>query len=303
MAEVNSRNKVNGDNNTTVGRDIINYNVGPLEQFICTQVSQELIPKIKEQTDIVSKFVGEKMHDIIEKEIISPFKDEVRKINLTFHFNEVQKAIKQSQKEDIQPSKPQSKTEELKRLESFNDWTTEVQNIPEEEKELSKIWQGWFIEFHKGNNIDDLRLAMKYMKGLTADEAMVLLYFNNPAKLKNTLRKRLSESSYEPRQWKHLQNKIDYLYEQLLEKKLIAPKKGNKSLLYTTIGISIGILFALFAFLQYKNNFYDDPFKPVLIFISLIGIIWLYYLLWVVKNKYEMTWAGEAIVKYAKLRE
>lgn len=297
-----SVNIVNGQDNLIVDRDLNIINISSLK-FICDQLPQEFVPNMKEQADVISKVIGKKIHEIIEEEVISPFKDEVHKINLEYHINEANKAIYQAQREGIQRPQSRNETEALKRMESLNDWTAGVQDIPKEEEELSKIWQGWFINFNVGNDIDDLNLVMKYMKGLTSDEAMLLLYLNNPEKYKTTIQGRLAADSHQSyQQWNILQNKTNYLHEQLLEKKLIALRKGNKSLLYLTIAISISVLIFLFIFLQSKSGIEskDDPIKLIFILLSAIGSLWLIYLLWVSRNKYERTWIGEAIVGYAK---
>lgn len=305
MAEVESKNKIKGSNNTTAGRDIINNNMGVLEKFICTQLSNELIPKMKEQADSISSSIGDQMHQIIEQEIIHPFREEVKNINLKYHIEEAQKIIDHTKSEDTIQKDNYSEAVKLKRIESLNDWTQQVQNISKDEEELSKIWQGWFMNFNAGDNINDLNLVLKHMKGLTADEAMLLLYLNTPVNEnvfinnKDRADNRLLNVFFRNRT-----NKTKYLYEQLLEKKLIEPNTQNKRLLYVFLACTFFLVMFALIYMPFTDFLRKtENMIYALMFIGVIGVMWIPFITRNERTKYVRTWIGEAIVKYARQAE
>lgn len=303
MTEINSKNKVEGSNNNTAGRDIINNNRSPWDDFIFSQLSDFITPELRNQATIITETIGTKIHEILESEILLPFKEEVRKINLQYHLSEVQKVIEHTkEKYTFEEKRTFSKSENIKRMESFLEWVEEVENISIEEEELSKIWHGWFMSFNTGDNIHDLNLILKAMKKLTTDEALLLFYLNRPMIFMKSMEQTRGEDLRHTNRFQSSNtSKINYLYDLLLEKKLIEPNKKNKTNLYIAF-ISL-ILILLFSIIspQFGGIFETKSYSAYVYVGLLCATITssLHYFIWN-RIKYVRTWMGDAIVKYAR---
>ena len=296
-----SNNIENGNNNNQAGGNIEIYNnLGPLESFIFKHLENELIPILQKEAMDIKDSIGGQIREIINQQVLNPLKQDLQKENINYHISILREQLK-----NIKYSKPKenSKHENIERIEIINDWVEGMEKIPQEEEELSRIWEGWYIDFYEGKETSDLQLILNKMKDLSAKEAIFLLNLNDKRKREKNADTLFSFLNlFRPLRLSI--RKKQYLHEQLLKKELIERDTTHKRWallasvvsLYSIIGLfvlsyTISSSFSIWEFLSHTTG---------LTLIIAAFILWIPYFVLRFRIKYQRTWIGEEIVSYAK---
>jgi len=241
------------------------------------------------------KFAFEEIENEIERA-----KEEVRYELMNYHFEKIQ----QKMKEDgtTISAKETSKAEAVEKAELIKEWIEGIGNIDEKDKELSDIWEGWFLEMNKDPKIAEQKQALEVMKELSTEEAQMMLSFNYRYM-------RFDEKKiYEYKRNKSpiflrilsKDKKAKFISNQLINKRLVENvsmlNRINPIFLITAI-LSLLFYGVLIGGIYSKWNFYF-LLQPVFL-LSAISVLSITVLILLIKRK-QLTWLGEIIVSYAK---
>jgi len=316
MAETKNTNKVTQSGNSTAngdiaGRDINNY-TGQLESFIIQYLEQKLVPMLNEEAINIKDSIGIQIREIIDQQVLNPLKRDLEMENINHHLSVLKEELKNR---EIILQNEVSKQEIVDRTEIVNEWIEGMEKIPKEEEELSRIWEGWYIDFYEGKDTPDLQFILNKMKDLSSKEAIALLKLNqrtpqNHISNEQTKINRINHRRhifylfYRPMRME--EQKVQYTYDQLLKKELIEKDTSYNRLIPISLITSIMMLFFVYfiyydiSYRFFEQSWLEMPNSMTIILICSIIISWSpYFIKRLTSRKYRRTWIGDEIVSYA----
>jgi len=260
-----------------------------IREFMTNYLETTLGPALKEDVESIREQCVLAIKDVVNQNIVERIKSEVQIETQKSHIQQVKERFEQ---ENIYLHSPKTKREAIEKAELAQDWINNVGDVPETDEELSKIWEGWFIEMNTNSDVADQKRTLEIMKTLTAEEAKLMWGMERRGKIKYKTLNRLKEDE-----------KTQYLIN-LLQKKELITKVGiinptsiiPLSILLCIISISIPIAVELESNFYFPAGLLNSPFFIIGLIFMVICIVGLA----VLKKRYRLTWLGEKIVSYAK---
>ena len=294
----------------------------PIDEERIIKLLESIIePALMPYGDILIQQCKEAIEKIVNQSVIERIKEEVRIEIRKQHFESIQQRMENERNEDAvaqteffkkcKSVSEKSKNEAIEKVELIQEWVEEIGNIKKEDKELSDIWEGWFIEMGKDPNIADHKRALEIMKVLSAEEAKLMLCLKKRSKgeyfvgyLRET-RFMMFLRLFAPIQDNSEAERTQYFISQLLQNKLITKSNllfNGTKFMTTSIFLFLctGVGFALTSVLQEDRKFFFLGFRFGLIGFTIMTTMAVTILLMMLLQKrYRLTWIGEKIVSYA----
>ena len=311
----------NGSNNNQAAGNltVINQNLGLLDTFIIEHLEQDLVPKLQDEAEKIKNSIGTQIREIVNQQVLNPLKRDLEIENINYHLSIIKEQIGNS---THSKSRENSVHENVERMELFMNGIESMEKIPKEEEELSRIWEGWYVDFYAGKKTSDLQFILNKMRDLTSKEAITLLNLNEKTKdeakyidRKKEYADRKNQNYKKPLFYPFVKpiklemRKELYLYEQLIKKELIEKDTSYKQLILPLSMFSFCIVF-LYVFLIFTNydsrlgysifGFLEGKFSTLSIVVFFAILTWTPYFLRRIRVKYIRTWIGEEIVSYAR---
>ena len=259
-------------NNQSTGDMTIYQNIGPLETLIIEHIGKDLIPILQKEAISIKETVGAQIREITNQQVLIPLKRDLAIENINYHISVLREQLKHTK---YSIPKEKTKRENVERTEIVSDWIEGMEKVPQEEEELSRIWEGWYIDFHQGKKTSNLQLILNKMKDLSSEEAIALLNLNDKEALiakketaymerekereereSTNVKKPLLYSFIKPARLEA--RKKQYLYEQLLKKELIERDTTHKRLIPIMIMGALYIFIPLVVILYNKTRYDYD---------------------------------------------
>jgi len=173
----------NNSINTQSGRDsiITQYKVPDGIERLIVDMLKPAIADLGENlrknvSEDLQQTLGGKIRETIEIEVLQKIKSEINQKNIEFHLNNVQIGIGDL---DVDSARIKDTVCEISRISLFGEWIENVENISENERELSILWEEWLIALSKDDHTSKYKIYLDRMKQLTSSDVKLLLHLEN----------------------------------------------------------------------------------------------------------------------------
>jgi hypothetical protein len=282
-----------GGDNTQIG--VLIAGKEEIKEFLSKYLEKVLAPSLKTDIELLKDAFLKTFEEIVTQNYINRLKKEIGIENIKYHIEEIEERIINLEHFSVQPK---SKAESVKRFEMVNDWLKGIENVSAEEEELSKIWEGWFLEFDKDSKLSEHKYALEKMKELSAEEAKMLLKIHKSGWIRT---RKLYYHSFKEISSRRINSKAQFEINTLIKKSLIEKKSiwNFSFLIVVFISICSFVVSIFFFTASMPLTDLDKSFIGVgtLMLTIVLGFLILET---VNKPKYILTWIGERIVSYAE---